>query len=60
LSGFQKCTISENHDPIERQTRFRAIPINEFVYCVAIPTAGIGAGETIEDCGLGEFEIRQA
>jgi hypothetical protein len=31
LTGFEMRTIAQNHYPVERQARFRAIPVNELL-----------------------------
>jgi hypothetical protein len=36
LTGFEMRAIPQDHDPVERQARFRAIPINELIDGVTI------------------------
>jgi len=59
LPGFEIVSIFENNDPIERQTWFRAIPINELIDGMAIPALCIGTGQTVENRGPGKLEIGQ-
>jgi hypothetical protein len=36
LTGFQMRVITQDHDPVEGQPRFRAIPVNELIDSVTI------------------------
>jgi hypothetical protein len=60
LPGFKAGPVFENHDSIERQTWFRAKPVNELVDGVAISPLRIESGLTAEDRGLGELKIGRA
>src|SRR5713226_7391426 len=52
--------ITQDHDPVKGQTRFRAIPVNELIDGVTISPLGVSGGETVQHCGLRVFEIGQA
>jgi hypothetical protein len=54
MLGFPDAASSEG------QTWFRTIPINELVDGVAISPLGVRGGKTVQDCGLGMFEVGQA
>jgi hypothetical protein len=36
LTGFQMRAIPQDHDPVEGQARFRAVPVNELIDGVTI------------------------
>jgi len=36
LTGFEMRAITQDHDPVEGQARFRAIPVNELIDGVTI------------------------
>ncbi len=52
--------VTQDHDPIKGQARFRTIPVNEFIDGVTITPLGVQAGEAIQDCGFGVLEVWQA
>jgi hypothetical protein len=49
--------VAQNDYPVERQARFRAIPINEFIDRVTIPALCVRRSEAIQDRGFSMFEI---
>jgi len=60
LTGFEMRAIAQDHYSVERQARFRTVPVNEFVDSVTITPLGVQAGEAIQDCGFGVLEVCQA
>jgi hypothetical protein len=52
--------IAQHHNSVESQARFRTIPVNELIDGVTITSLGVQAGEAIQDCGFGMFEVWQA
>jgi hypothetical protein len=58
LTGFEMRAVAQNNSPIERQARFRTIPVDEFVDGVTVSPLGIWRGKAIQNCELGMFEIR--
>jgi hypothetical protein len=60
LPALQVVPVSENHDPIKRETRFGAIPVHELVDCMSIATLCVGTAQAVENCRLRKLEIRQA
>ena len=54
---LQMNTVSEHDGLVERQSRFRAIPLDKFVPRAVFPF-GVGRTETVQDRGLSLVEIR--
>src|SRR6266851_1276999 len=48
--------VAQDDRPIERQTRFRTIPVNELIDGVAISPLWVSGGETVQHCCLSVFE----
>src|ERR1700681_4668669 len=56
LTGFEMRAISQNHDSVERQARFRTIPFNELIDGVLIPPLCICGAKAVQYRGLGVFQ----
>jgi len=52
--------VPDNHGLAERQPRFRAVPIHEFVDRMPVTALSIGTREAVEDDRLCDLEIRQS
>jgi hypothetical protein len=52
LTGFEMRSIAQHHHPVERQARFRTVPVNEFIDGLTITSPGVRTGETVQDCGF--------
>src|SRR5215471_12928110 len=52
LAGFEMRSITQDHYSVERQARFRTIPVNELIDGVTITSLGVRTGETIQDCAF--------
>jgi len=52
FTGFEMRPIAQDHYPVERQARFRAIPVNEFIDRVTITSLGVRTCETVQDRGF--------
>ena len=60
LTGFEMRPITQHYYSVERQARFRTIPVNEFIDGVTITSLGVQTGETVQDCGFCMLEVGQA
>src|SRR5579859_3009410 len=52
--------ITQDHEPVEGQAWFRAIPVNELIDGVTISPLRILRSEAVQDCGFGVFKVGQA
>ena len=60
LTGFEMRPIAQDDYSVERQARFRTIPVNEFIDGVTITSLGVRTGEAVQDRGFCMLEIGQA
>ena len=60
IAGLQMHSVPEDHRFAERQARLGAVPLHEFVNCMAIAALGIGARKAVEDRGFRGFEVGQS
>src|SRR5260370_31881329 len=60
MACFQVHSVTDDYSLAERQSRLRAVPVNEFINGMAIAALSVRAGETVENGGFGDFEIWQS
>jgi hypothetical protein len=60
MSRLQIHPITDDNGFAEGQPWFGAVPIYKFVDGVAIAALRVRTGQTVENCGLRDFKVRQS
>src|SRR5438132_14318791 len=60
MAGFEVYSVAQDDSSIERESRFRTIPVDEFVDGVSVTTLRFRRPQTSDHSSLGLIEIRQA
>src|SRR5579872_3629770 len=58
-TGLKVASIAENHRSVQSKSRFRAVPIDEFVDRVTIPTLAVNTSQAVQNCCFRVLEIWQ-
>src|SRR5215472_16983753 len=59
LPILKENAVTSDHDPVERQSRLGAVPLNEFIKGVSIATLGLGRTKAVQDCRFAVIQIRK-
>jgi hypothetical protein len=52
MAGFEMNPVTQDDSSAEREPRFRAVPLHEFINSVSVSSLGISGGQAVQNGGF--------